>query len=520
LSDDGVDSNCDMIELFNGNALRLDEPLEGETYDVGVSGDFGLGPFGTLTVTGSVQRSATGTVSWCVSTPVSGALGVVEFTNATAQVCLDQTGAIVSSVTGDVVVSGYPVLLEGSFGLTEPNDYLFRLSGMVTFDGEMYPVSGSSQVARVNGVESWQIALAAGQIVLGTGVVLESTELIITDGGVSVAAQTRFGTEPNDVALLATGEYFTGGDYQLGLSLAPGETWDPFGSALPLEFDTLGGTLTRMGTVTAVTVVAGVSGDLVVVSGLTLTGAQVTGTIDSEGEWSVELSGDTDVDLGDGLRTVTVAGAVDSEGMFALSGTVSGQPWEPLEPLIGNGRWIIDGNAETPFQIGFEADTSAGTFGVFIGAAMSICPLSECLDATVYAEGTIGNGFEGFFIGILDGLTVPGFQTFDGVAFGAATAEVKDVDLFGDGSVIRDLPRGVTLAVSAGAPFELDGMIEEYLFIFSILGTSGMRAEADFNLDLTIIPESANFPTIQYADLEGIYFFAEILPGIIDMGIG
>ncbi|MEO0812752.1 MAG: MopE-related protein, partial [Myxococcota bacterium] len=52
LSDDGVDSNCDMIELFNGNALRLDEPLEGETYDVGVSGDFGLGPFGTLTVTG------------------------------------------------------------------------------------------------------------------------------------------------------------------------------------------------------------------------------------------------------------------------------------------------------------------------------------------------------------------------------------------------------------------------------------------------------------------------------------
>ncbi len=527
ISDDGVDSNCDLKELFNNNLLGLAEPLSGSVYDVAIFGDFDMGPLGVVHVDGSVERDAEGTVTWCTWATMSKTLGVVELQDVTARVCMNDQGMIVTSVVGNGTVAGYPLQLMGSFALYPPYDYELLLTGQATLDGQNFPLveaSAASFVRRVDGEESWQLSLAAGAVPLGAGVVLEETVYIIHSGGTSLSATTRFGDAPNDIALTATGAYFLGGDYAITLALADGETWDPFGSDLPVEFTTVSGTLARTAGLVDVTVVGEIAGSLGIVPGLTLTNAKVTGVVAFNGDWSVELSGENDVDLGDGVeRTVTITGGFNSDGVLHLNGEVVGA-LEPLESLIGAGRFVIDGTEEQPFVIGFEVDIPGAAFTVTLDAPMTFCPFGGCsgeeIAAMVHAEGTIDGSFAGYFIASIEGLELPGFGPLGTVAFAAATAEVADVDMFNDGEVIRTLPRGITMAASAPSPIPLEGMLERYMFIFTIMGPTGIRAEADFGLQLKIIRPEDQFPTIEYVDLVSIYFFAEIRTGVIEMGIG
>ncbi len=523
-ADDGVDANCDGVELFAGNALTLAGPIGGPTYNVGISGPFDLGELGVHEVSGTTSRAAGGPVSWCVTAAVTRDLGAVALDAATVTVCRNAAGTLSASVSGPADIGGFSVAVSGSIGLgAAPVDYDFAVSGAVLIEGTQGNVIEGAErsfARRTAGVADWRLELSVGTLPLSDDEELNAASLALDPEGTEVTGLITLGAGASALTAIASGPFEPSGPLELALALPPGEsnTWSPFGDVLPVVANSLTGTLVRnaSGIVTA-SVLAPLSGDTELTEDITLKAAELRADLlDAVDEpWQVRLEADWDADLGDGLeRTIRLIGTVEGP-LLSLRGQVTGEPFEPMAALIGQGRFEITGTDEDPFEVRLDVHLIQQSVTAFIDAYFSLCLLPDCAieeraEGAVHAIGQFRKnvGFRGLIRAQLQGLELPLLGPMPDMALVGATSFTEDVDLFDDGTAVRHVPFGLTVAVRAELPFRLE-QIEQALFVMSVERTA-IRVDAELGLNLPFITPDLDFPGIDHAALAGLGFYAEL----------
>ena len=238
LSDDGVDSDCDGLELFDGHPLTLTGPIGGPAFMVGVSGDFPMEPFGAVPVTGAVERAAAGApVTWCISGPVTYDFGPFQLAAATATICrTGDTSPTVITISGTVAAGGLLWPVTGTAQRTSPHDVLLQPTGVLPLRGADFLIveDPAKSAFRMDPTPSWQVTAQRELVTLGAGIAVADAVATVDADGVALAGTVTLGSGDQAVSLDANGSYGLAGPYELALA-APGASVLPFtAQQLPL----------------------------------------------------------------------------------------------------------------------------------------------------------------------------------------------------------------------------------------------------------------------------------------------
>ena len=222
LSDDGVDSNCDGVELFDGHPLSLGGPIGGAAFLVAVTGDFPMEPFGVVPVTGTLERAAAGApVTWCIAGPVAGDFGAFQLTSGTATICRTADASpTVITLSGTVAAGGVLWPVTGTAQRPPPYDVLLLPSGVVPVRGDDFAVieDPAKSAFRVDPTPSWQVTAQRDLLTLGAGISVADAVATFDATGVALEGTATLGSGEQSVSLSTSGLYGLSGPYELALS--------------------------------------------------------------------------------------------------------------------------------------------------------------------------------------------------------------------------------------------------------------------------------------------------------------
>jgi hypothetical protein len=528
-ADDGVDADCDGRETIGEQVVQVGE-MAGEPPPVGepvpIVGEFDFGPLGQQQAQGEVTRSEDGS-AWCVSAAIFQTFDEqLTLDGAIVELCRDADGHRTSTVLGAARIAGIPVTIDGTLSLEAPFDYRLDLTGTFDFHGAGLPILvGRSRAERSGGALSWGFEARLSGFPAAPGIELEELVLTAGPGGLGVTAYVRIGDGDLELRLSLGGTLAFDGTGEVVLSLPEGTRWTPFGPGVPLgDFDRLAGTLTfGAGNSVSAAFELGLAGDLRLFNALTLAGLVFRGEIDDTGHFAVGLEADTEFDLGDAGRVpVHLAGSLEDARRFSLEGSVEGA-LEPLFDVAGPDVLVLEGNENRPFAVAFSVDVAERSVAATIDvpATMQFPGAPDPVSAFVHAEGVFAFGeISWLFQAVLDELELPVLGMLPTVAVIATTADATDVDLFRDGSTFRDVPAGVTLAVTGDAPFHLEGMADTVLFILQLVPAEAkLIVEADLGLSIDMIRPDMHVPGIARVTLTRLALTGEFSAAGAQLGI-
>jgi hypothetical protein len=277
LPDDGVDSDCDGAELFLGaqNELAILGELASGAFSVGVAGEFEMGPFGTVTVSGTLSRAGAGaSVSWCVTGQTNSDVGPLELDGLTLTLCRSAAGVVTGSFAGELDLGQGPVAATGSFGPA--------------------------------GLDSVTVSIADHALAPGIRI---AQAVLVANGGASEATWSgtiELGPSDNPLALAFSGQY-SQGDVDMALQTTPGATWEPFGSTAVSIGEVLG-TLSRTAGVWSAFVTG--QANVEFGPGLNLLEAEASVTLGTDAPLSVSATGSLAV----GAFSAAVTGTFTENG--------------------------------------------------------------------------------------------------------------------------------------------------------------------------------------------------------------
>ena len=455
-----------VVDSVSGSSLSYDGTVWQLSLTLGINADMaGIAVTGNGAVEVLYNED---TDAWEVSGCVAAATlpPDLPLTSATGEVCWTPEGASIN-VTGQVDTPGGALTASGSY--------------VVDDEGTRLVLSLGADDAR---------------LVLAPGVELEEVTLTIAPNttGYEVDAKLCLGGMCMDVA----GRWTPGGEGYLELSLLV-ENWQPF-DELPLapfsgqlhgriEYDAEGTVTVRYQVDSEQT--------LELAPGLTLTRVFAGGFVDSEGTWKVELGGETHIDFGGHAFDVVVRGSVDSDLTWRLSGN-STLTFEPLASLLGDDVFVVS-------NPGFEITAGAEGVGIELRGdlAMRVVPGAAPIETTLRGGVTLGANAGVWFVGSLDGLTLPGIGdgepwALPALYFAATTADLPDFDLLDTPDDETDdvtLKQGVTLTTIAELPVDLvENQPSVRLAVH--LGPTGLRVSGALKVDFDLIVPEYNVPTV------------------------
>ena len=167
ISDDGVDSDCDGIELFDGVPMTVHGSLDEAFFNVAVSGAFPL-PFvdDGAVVSGSIRREGDGApVQWCISAPVVFDWANASWGGGTVEVCHQaSTTDLRARLQGQVVQHGLTFAVAGQADRIAPFSAELNVEGDVDIRGvaaKALPAAVDAHFSIAAGVLDGDVRLSA-----------------------------------------------------------------------------------------------------------------------------------------------------------------------------------------------------------------------------------------------------------------------------------------------------------------------------------------------------------------------
>jgi hypothetical protein len=224
LAVDGVDSNCDGLELFDGHLLSYAGTMGPGPFSVALSGTFTFPYVGAVPVTGAASREAPGApVVYCITSAglAFNFVGVNGFSlnNATVELCA-QGAASVPDVSLSGIASAGPLSLAatGTLLRAAPHDVELWPTGTVMFREQAWEVTQSQTLSGfwvLAGEPMWAVSVHRSAWALSEHLELSPAMIQFASDGAVLNAKTSVGAGPQGLALTVWGSVPSTGDFTL-----------------------------------------------------------------------------------------------------------------------------------------------------------------------------------------------------------------------------------------------------------------------------------------------------------------
>ncbi len=284
------------------------------------------------------------------------------------------------------------------------------------------------------------------------------------------------------------------------------ENWTPIPAWPELNFKNVGGTVTFGEDGWSLTLSAGPF-EKSLGSKFLLHDINVTGTLDSEKNWSLGLDAQATFTFLSKEISLAFSGELDDDSLLTLTGTWAGS-LKPLKPLGAAFDFVTLTNPSVSVAIGLDT----GDVGVTLTAPFSFKLFGDNVSGTLSGGGVIGDDAGVWFTGEANppsgGLNVPGMgKLTSSLCFAAANSEIADIALCGQEI---DLQKGVRLMTVAPLPVKFTDDQSAGMLSVQVHDGSHVTIEAKLDTTWPLAKPGNGLPSIDYINVDSLALFADI----------